>query len=36
MRVEKALTQLIVRETKLHLKVENMKRSFEGAYDSNV
>lgn len=36
MRVEKALSQLLAREVKLHIKVENMKRSFEAAYDYNI
>lgn len=33
MRVEKALTQLLVRETKLQLKVDSFKRVLECSYD---
>lgn len=36
MRVEKALTQLLVREVKMHLKAENLKRTLESAYDYSV
>ena len=36
MRVEKALTQLLVREVKLHLKAENLKRNLESSYDYSL
>ena len=36
MRVEKALTQLLVREVKFHLKLENLKRNFESSYDYSL
>jgi hypothetical protein len=36
MRVEKTLTQLLVRELVLQIKVENLKRSLESAYDFTV
>lgn len=36
MRVERAMSQLIYREVKLHLKAENIKRSLESSYDFSV
>lgn len=36
MRVERALSQLIYAEVKLHLKAENIKRSLETSYDFSV
>lgn len=33
MRVERALTQLLVREISLHIKAENLKRTLEQSYD---
>lgn len=36
MRVEKALTNLLVKELKLQMKVENLKRSLEQSYDFSV
>jgi len=36
MRVEKALTQLLVKEVKLQLKQENLKRTLESSYDFSV
>jgi hypothetical protein len=33
MRVEKALTNLLVREVKMQMKVENLKRILESSYD---
>jgi hypothetical protein len=36
MRVEKALTQLFVKEVKLQLKQENLKRTLESSYDFSV
>ena len=31
--MEKALTQLLIKEVKFHLKVENLKRTLEASYD---
>lgn len=36
MRVERAMSQLIFKEVKLHLKAENLKRSLETSYDFSV
>jgi hypothetical protein len=36
MRVEKALTNLLVKEIKLQMKAENLKRCLESAYDFSV
>ena len=36
MRVERAMSQLIFKEVKLHLKAENIKRSLESSYDFSV
>ena len=36
MRVERAMSQLIYKEVKLHLKAENIKRSLESSYDFSV
>ena len=36
MRVERAMSQLIFKEVKLHLKAENIKRSLETSYDFSV
>lgn len=36
MRVERAMSQLIFKEVKLHLKSENIKRSLETSYDFTV
>ncbi len=36
MRVERAMSQLIYKEVKLHLKAENLKRSLETSYDFSV
>jgi Ca2+-binding EF-hand superfamily protein len=35
-RVEQALTTLLLREVKLQIKAENIKRLFEGRYDFNI
>lgn len=36
MRVERAMSQLIYKEVKMHLKAENIKRSLESSYDFSV
>lgn len=36
MRVERALSQLIFKEVRLHVKVDLMKRNLENAYDYSV
>jgi hypothetical protein len=36
MRVEKALTNLLVKEIKLQMKSENLKRVLESAYDFSI
>lgn len=36
MRVERTLTQLLVREANLQLKIENLKRTLESAYDFTI
>ena len=36
MRVERAMSQLIYKEVKMHLKAENLKRSLESSYDFSV
>jgi Ca2+-binding EF-hand superfamily protein len=36
MRVERALTTLLLREVKFHLKAENIKRTLEGMYDFSL
>lgn len=36
MRVEKAITNLLVKELKLQMKAENIKRSLEQSYDFSV
>lgn len=36
MRVEQALTTLLIREIKLQIKAENIKRILEAAYDFNI
>jgi hypothetical protein len=36
MRVERAMSQLLYKEVKMHLKAENIKRSLESSYDFSV
>jgi hypothetical protein len=36
MRVERTLTQLLVKEINLHIDAENMKRTLESAYDFSI
>jgi type IV secretory pathway TrbF-like protein len=36
MRVERALSQLIFKEVRLHIKADLMKRNLENAYDYSV
>ena len=36
MRVERALSQLLVREVKLQLKAENLRRTLENSYDFSI
>ena len=36
MRVEQALTNLLLREVKLQIKAENIKRLLENQYDFNI
>lgn len=36
MRVERALSQVLIRELKLHLTIENHKRTLEQSYDYSI
>ena len=36
MRVERALSQLIFKEVRLHLKADLMKRALENSYDFSI